>query len=376
MLIMLTQMRLQNVANFCYCNATMFSLWWALLNRQAYQFGDWGASQDTMNLFFSRMDASPISVPQFFTDLFSQWDHATKPADAAEFTYFVLQWMNSPCFSHRWERTYVTENVRHLHDFGDLHAPLFLQVPNPHVTSVDLSSLLTRWTQEYGMDTLLLDAPDILICHVDRTATHADGTVEKLHFWLHADTVCTLPTMHPDGDKVDHEYVPISMLAHLGDVQGGHYRAALRLTVEDGRLALSTQNTLWALTDDSVAPEIYQLPGLPDWFCKNITLICLVRLACVGIYRPLRDPGSERMRLNFLRKQVARNLQQLSEGPSAAVTDSLGVLQDHSSDPAPAAVMTPIQNTQQQTAVPAALMAESDQMADLMRLMRNSTTYP
>eukprot|EP00435_Cladocopium_sp_Y103_P034851 s848_g9.t1 len=39
MLIMMTQMRLQNVANFCYCNATMFGLWWALLSRHATALG-------------------------------------------------------------------------------------------------------------------------------------------------------------------------------------------------------------------------------------------------------------------------------------------------------------------------------------------------
>eukprot|EP00435_Cladocopium_sp_Y103_P032371 s848_g8.t1 len=249
-----------------------------------------------------------MHVPAHFGDLFSIWDHGTLPADAAEFVFFVLRWMNPPCFSHRWERTYTVENERHRHDVGDLHAPLFLQVPNPAITSIDLSDLLTRWTQEYGMHTMLLDAPEAVICHIDCTANRPDGSVDKLQFWLHADTVCHLTTLQPDGSQVEQDYVPISMVAHLGDITGGHYRSALRLTVADGSAALSTQNTLWALTDDGVEPQIYQLPGLPEWFCRNITLVFLIRLDCADIFRPLRNPGEGWQRLRILRQHVERNL--------------------------------------------------------------------
>eukprot|EP00435_Cladocopium_sp_Y103_P060612 s240_g22.t1 len=294
-------MKLQNVANFCYCSATMFALWWALLSRHAYSIGDWGDSQTIMQQFFSRMDDSLVSVPTAFAALFPLWDNGTLPADAAEFAFCVLRWMKSPCFSHRWERSYIIENMRHHHDVGDVFAPLFLQVPHTTVTTIAPSDLLNGWTQEYGMQTALLDAPHILICHVDRTAHSIDGSVDKLKLWLHADTVCTLPTWTADGCQVNHEYVPLSMVAHLGDVTGGHYRAVLRLTVAEGAAALSTQNTFWALTE---AAQILQLPGLLEWFCCNITLVFLVRLDTADIYRPLRVPGEGSMRLQVLRQRV------------------------------------------------------------------------
>eukprot|EP00435_Cladocopium_sp_Y103_P051528 s1727_g16.t1 len=309
MQIMLTQLRLTNVANFCYCNSTMFSLWWALLSRHDYAYGDWGESQSLMQKLFSRLDDSPVNVPDHFAALFTLWDNGNRPADAAEFAFWVLTWMKSPSFSHRWERSYTIENLRRKHDAGDQFAPLFLQVPHIGITTIALSDLLQRWTQEYGMQTALLEAPAILCCHVDRTARCQDGTLDKLQFWLHADNVCTIPVWTPDDRQVMHEYVPISMLAHLGDVMGGHYRAALRLTVAEGTEALRTQHTLWALTDDNEIPQIHNLPGLPEWFCRCITLVFLVRSDLVDIYRPLRVPCDGWMRLRTLRQQVARNLQ-------------------------------------------------------------------
>eukprot|EP00435_Cladocopium_sp_Y103_P013294 s2065_g3.t1 len=80
--------------------------------------------------------------------------------------------------------------------------------------------------------------------------------------------------------------------------------------------ALTTQNTLWAVTDDLVIPAIHQLPGLPEWICRNITLVFLVAMHAVDVYRPLRDPGAGWMRLRELRKQVAHNLASPSEHPS------------------------------------------------------------
>eukprot|EP00435_Cladocopium_sp_Y103_P061315 s266_g23.t1 len=197
------------------------------------------------------------------------WDHGTQPADAAEFAFWVLCWMKSPCLSHRWERTCAVENMRYRHDVGDVFAPLFLQVPHPGITPITLDDSLRRWTQEYGMQTMLLESPEVLICHVDRTANHASGQIDKLQFWLHADHVCHVPVLHATGAQVVTAYVPISMIAHLGDLTGGHYRAALRMTAAAAESALLTQNTVWALTDDATIPQPYSLPGLPEWFCRN-----------------------------------------------------------------------------------------------------------
>eukprot|EP00435_Cladocopium_sp_Y103_P041151 s2178_g11.t1 len=47
MLVMMTQMKLCNLVNFCYCNATMYCLWWAILSRCDYSPGDWNASRST-----------------------------------------------------------------------------------------------------------------------------------------------------------------------------------------------------------------------------------------------------------------------------------------------------------------------------------------
>eukprot|EP00435_Cladocopium_sp_Y103_P011255 s493_g2.t3 len=301
-------MKLRNVANFCYANATMLCLWWSLLGRHDYCPGDWNISADAIRHLFSHAGSEPVDLTASFAAVFAHWNHGHLPADAAEFTLCVLRWMRSKCFSHRWERSYDTENVLTVHDIGDEHAPLLLQVPHRDITSIGLQDMIHLWTQAYGMHTFMLAAPDLVVCHIDRNADLSDGQVVKLSFWLHADHVCTLPVKTSNGDLLSQDYVPLALLAHIGDVTGGHYRAALRLTVSENDAALHTQNTLWALTDDHVEPKIYDLPGLPAWLCRNITLVWLVRRDKADIYRPLSDPDSGRLRLRTLRQAVARNV--------------------------------------------------------------------
>eukprot|EP00435_Cladocopium_sp_Y103_P044526 s2178_g12.t1 len=231
--------------------------------------------------------------------------------------HILFCWMDSPCLSHTWVRFYQVENEQHQHDLGDTHQPIFLQPPHGAVTSTCLQGLINLWAQAYGMETALLDTPDIVICHVDRFARQQDGMVQKLYFQLHADMMCTLPIWNAAGCQVLQSYVPVALLAHLGDHHNGHFRAALRLTVSDGPDALHTQSTLWALTDDNVAPQIHSLPGLPAWLCTNLTMIWLVRQDCVDTFRPLRDPGAGWMRLRTLRKQVAQNVTQLNSDANA-----------------------------------------------------------
>eukprot|EP00435_Cladocopium_sp_Y103_P066096 s463_g28.t1 len=127
MLILLTQLSLKNEANYCYCNATMLCLWWSILSRTTYQYGDCSASQDVMQTFFGQMLGPALSVRDFFHTLFNLWDHGTFPADAAEFAYYVLRWMGTPCISHKWSRLYMVENVSRQHDLGDEFSPIFLQ---------------------------------------------------------------------------------------------------------------------------------------------------------------------------------------------------------------------------------------------------------
>ena len=90
LLVMMTQMKLRNAANYCYCNATFFCLWWTILSRHAYSSGDWGASQDAVQSFFSCLDDQPRSIAECFGVLFEIWAHDTSPADAAEFAQSVL----------------------------------------------------------------------------------------------------------------------------------------------------------------------------------------------------------------------------------------------------------------------------------------------
>eukprot|EP00435_Cladocopium_sp_Y103_P052758 s576_g16.t1 len=303
--LLLTQLRLRNAANFCYCNATMCCIWWSILCRRDYQCGDWGSGEQTMRVFFSQLTDAPKSVQEGFPALFSMWNHGNLPADAAEFAYFVLRWMGMSCVSHKWGRFYMAENERLRHDYGDEHAPIFLQVPHHAITSVCLQDLITRWTQEYGMQTALYEASDVLFCHIDRNAHQPDGSLSKLQFWLHADHVCSLPVFSTDGLQVSHDYIPVAMLAHLGDdITSGHYRAALRMTAGDGDQSLSTHHTVWAITDDNQLPTAHPLPGMPEWLCRNMTLVCLVRLEKLDLFRPLRDPGAGWLRLRELRRQM------------------------------------------------------------------------
>eukprot|EP00435_Cladocopium_sp_Y103_P034998 s1225_g9.t1 len=169
--LMLTQMKLRNVANFCYANATMLCLWWALLGRHDYCPGDWNVSADAIRHLFSHAGSEPVDLTDSFAAVFAHWNHGHLPADAAEFTLCVLRWMRSKCFSHRWERPYGTENVRTVHDTGDEHAPLLLQVPHREVTSIGLKDMIHLWTQAYGMHTFMLDAPDLVVRHIDRNGS-------------------------------------------------------------------------------------------------------------------------------------------------------------------------------------------------------------
>eukprot|EP00435_Cladocopium_sp_Y103_P019195 s3600_g4.t1 len=313
------------------------------------------------------MGDAPMSLEGHFGELFTQWDHGQQPADAAEFTYFVLRWMDSACFSDRWGRFYTVENQTQMHDRGDKFHPLFLQTPNSAITSTCLQDLLNLWTEEYGMTTTLLDSPEIVICHVDRFDRLPDGSMHKLQFWLHADTQCTIPVMHSDGSQVLQNYVPVALLAHMGDHERGHFQAALRLTVGDGPAAFHTQHTLWAVTNDNVEPKIQPLPGLPAWLCKNITMIWLVRSDAVDIFRPLRDPGAGWLRLRELRKQVALNVAGQSVQPIADGGPQAQPLtpQHDSPDRANADLQASVEDFETST---------DDTMASLVRLMSHSET--
>ena len=143
-----------------------------------------------------------------------------------------------------------------------------------------------------------------------------------------------MPSFTSEGQQVPHDYVPVAVLAHLGDLTGGHYRAALRLTVGDDADAIHTHNTLWALTGDNAVPQVHPLPGLPEWICRNTTLIFLLKKSQVDLFRPLQDPDSDWLRLQALRRQVAINraaqatLNPEAELPTGARTPSMNAEAD------------------------------------------------
>ena len=286
----ISNMVLANPNNWCFANASVFSVLWTTLSVRNFESASWGHQCSHLCDFLDRMTRvrGDLSLEPWFTEMLRCWGRtelaqshgSIAQHDAAEFVSFWLESMASPTFDMAWERRVEEHGLTHTVDKCIGHQPLFFQfAPIDKQASIcDLSVLARRWSQVDGMCAGLLHMSDCVCIHIDRCVQDSDGRVVKCNSALQTDVDCLLPILMGDTTECQYlEYQPTALMSHLGGDGHGHYRAALKL--RPGVTGSATPYR-WLLTDDwSPATLVW---NLPSWFLEKRD---------VGLGDKKRSPG-------------------------------------------------------------------------------------
>ena len=201
-----------------------------------------------------------------------------------------LTWLDAPAIDMRWERRVLADGGILIHDVGSKHMPLFLQFPAEHTGdgTCTFRDLLHVWHQVQGMSTALVDTSPLLCMHLDRMYQNSAGTVCKSQCDVEIPDEIKLPCFA--GQTMDVEWIPYqitALAAHLGDTDGGHYRAALKLKPS---VTADLTPFRWLLTDDGVPAQ--KTWHLPEWLTQNLTTIWLARMDCACLPEHSMDPAA------------------------------------------------------------------------------------
>ena len=278
-------MVLVNPNNWCFANASLFSMLWSTLSLRQFEPETWGSQCHHLCDFLDRMTRARgnLSQERWFTEMLRCWGRnelaqsqgSIAQHDAAEFVSFWLEYMATPAFEMQWERRVSENGTVHMVDQCIGNTPLFFQFApiDQHASTIDLTTLARRWSQVDGMRAGLLNMSDCVCIHLDRCMQDNQGRVIKCASVLQSDTECLLPVLMGHSTECQYlEYQIVALMSHLGGDGSGHYRAALRVLpgVND-----SAQPYRWLLTDDwSPATLVW---SLPQWFTSNITLAWVIR---------------------------------------------------------------------------------------------------
>ena len=288
----ISNMVLVNPNNWCFANASVYSVLWTTLSVRNFESATWGRQCHHLCDFLDRMTRvrGDLSLEPWFTEMLRCWGRtelaqshgSIAQNDAAEFVSFWLESMATPTFDMAWERRVEENGLTHTVDKCIRHHPLFFQfAPIDQQASIfDLSVLASRWSQVDGMSAGLLHTPDCACIHIDRCVQDSDGRVMKCTSALQTDVECLLPILMGDTTECQYlEYQITALMSHLGGDGNGHYRAALKLRpgVTD-----SATPYRWLLTDDwSPATLVW---NLPSWFLENVTMAWVTRSDRLDLY--------------------------------------------------------------------------------------------
>ena len=273
---LLLDLQLNNSGTSCYANSAFLAYLWACLSRTNFQFLDWGARTATLMTILTENDGTPfpLDAQDWFESLLQGWNDSQGQADSAEFGHRFARWLALDILSNCWERRVTASDITTVHDHGDQHMPLTLQL-DPTMTSeheISLTALLRHWSQELGMCAGLTDPRDLLVIHIDRFVMTPGGTLYKhaaciTFAWeVHVPVILTGTTLHTVP------YTIVAVTAHLGDQKGGHYQTMLRTYPEVSDLAAPS---MWMFCDDCRLPTRTWL--FPDNFSQGITGFWLCR---------------------------------------------------------------------------------------------------
>ena len=296
LLRLVANMVLMNPDNWCFANASVFSLLWTTLSLRAFDHGTWGKQCNQFCTFLAKMETADgnLSTEDWFKQVLRCWGKpdvvqlvgSISQHDAAEFISVWLEQLNSPAFRLTWERRLEENGCVHKIDECVGTMPLFFQFDafTLQLPSFTLSMLARTWNQVDGMQTGLTQLTDCICVHIDRCVQDSSGRVTKCTNALLPESEFVIPILMNDRAHCQYlEFTVTAMMAHLGGDECGHYRTALHLHPGTTDTAQPYQ---WLMTDDwSKAMPLW---SLPDWFMKNVTMIWGVRSDKVLLF----DPGS------------------------------------------------------------------------------------
>lgn len=153
-------MTLQNSGNWCFANASVYSLCWTLLSLTPFETGLFGTHSTALLQFLQRVwtQTGNLSEEAFFSAVLRSWGreelgqliHSVSQQDAAEFIHVWLHQMQTTAFHMAWEkRMQANTEVLVLDHNHEAHTPIRLQFDEQcaHSPMCSLQMLVTLWRQ-------------------------------------------------------------------------------------------------------------------------------------------------------------------------------------------------------------------------------------
>ena len=279
------EMTLRNSGNWCFANASVYSLLWTLLSLSTFDLGLFGTQRTAILKFLqtASTQTGDLSQEDFFCAVLRSWGredvgqliYSVSQQDAAEFIHVWLRQMQTTAFQMAWEKRMQVGADMLVMDFThEAHTPISLKFDeqSTRFPTCTLQMLVNTWHQVDGMATALLQPSPCLCLHVDRCMFDSEMMVTKCQTSLQLGD-CFFPVFEMGSMTfVHHEYTVIATMSHLGSDGSGHYRSALRIH----QMVLGPATPVsWLITDDWRAPEAVWTPA--SWLLENITVVWLVR---------------------------------------------------------------------------------------------------
>ena len=195
---------------------------WSMLTRHGFVPEDLGVYQSPLRTFLAGSHESPVDLTShsWFAAILNQWSERGRQHDVAEFTGFLVEQMRLD-IPQNWERRFQTENGLQTPDFCRQFQPISFQLhptqPDDH--HVRMQDLIDNWMNTHGMQTALVECPDLVCVHIDRFY-HLDDSdsLGKLQHSVGFWPGCFLPTFDFHGDilSTKHSYLVAAAVAHIG----------------------------------------------------------------------------------------------------------------------------------------------------------------
>ena len=289
----LLNLAFDNTGVQCFANAALCCLTWACLSKNTFTFGEWGESATALQAMLEHTDGLyRIDDQPWYQSLLDNWGAPPGQADSAEFTSRLIQWVQLTSCNCLWQRRWMQcENVL-IHDRGDAHMPLFLQI-QPHRTDhgiIRLADMVRSWNGELGMQAGLMRANDLLCLHIDRFVKDDRQEIRKLTIPVIFTGKIEVPEFATDG--ITCHWVPyftVAVFAHFGADNAGHYQALLRIKYSGKNPVHSS----WMLCDDCRTPQLCH--ETPAGFHAGVTCVWLCREDTMELHDLYPQPAASEL---------------------------------------------------------------------------------
>ena len=288
----LAMLKIGNDSTWCFANAMMYSLLWALLCHLSPDFSSWGPHSESLHGLLLEPSNDPILPKKFpwFLQLLECWGMPQAQQDCGEFVHATLTWLAAPAANMCWERRLEMEGRVQCQDTGHVTMPLVLQF-TPALAKFDtctFQQLLHVWHQAAGMRAALLQAAPIICVQVDRMFEAEDGRIQKSSCAFNLEAETRFPVFCDDKLQCAQiSYTFVAAAAHMGIDEAGHYQAFLKISPA---LESNAKPVQWLVTDDHVQPAACW--RLPMRLCQNLTVAWFVRTDCLFLPRILQQPST------------------------------------------------------------------------------------